>query len=235
MHLELTAHLENTAHPENTAYRERRSLPSALPYAVIVDTQVCSTAPVELWHSGVGDLTAKLTAIADWKLAFHQRGTPINDLAALLSDATVMQFIARPERDLEGLRLLATALLLNGIAIQIAGSSRPASGSEHLISHALDKVSARPRLHGLQVGVATYLVSLLQRGVHSERIAKLFADTGFWETIRRDPFDRDEWLTAIKLAPSIKKAFYSVLTHRDCVADATRYLSDDPWLRICFH
>jgi glycerol-1-phosphate dehydrogenase [NAD(P)+] len=49
-----------------------------------------------LWHSGIGDLTAKLTAVFDWKLAFHARGTPVNDLAALLSDATVHQFLANP-------------------------------------------------------------------------------------------------------------------------------------------
>lgn len=86
-----------------------------------------------LWLSGVGDLVAKLTAITDWKLAFHAVGTKINDFAALLSDSTVFQFIARPLRDLEGVRLLGTALMLNGISMGVCGSSRPASGSEHLM------------------------------------------------------------------------------------------------------
>src|SRR5262249_35558316 len=125
----------------------RRSLPTGLPDAVIVDTAVCLGAPVPLWCSGVGDLVSKLTAVQDWRLAFDACGTPLNDLAALMSDASVYQFMASPTRDPEGARLLATALMLNGVAMEIAGSSRPASGSEHLISHALDHISARPGLH----------------------------------------------------------------------------------------
>ena len=80
--------------------------------------------------------------------------------AALRSDGSIHSFLSHPKLDLEGVRLLATSLMLNGIAMEVCGSSRPASGSEHLISHALDASSARPRLHGLQVGVATYLMSL---------------------------------------------------------------------------
>jgi glycerol-1-phosphate dehydrogenase [NAD(P)+] len=76
----------------------RRSLRSAMPFAVVVDTDVCINAPDLLWWSGVGDLLAKLTAIFDWKLAFHIVGTPVNDFAALLSDATVHQFMADPNR-----------------------------------------------------------------------------------------------------------------------------------------
>lgn len=87
----------------------------------------------------------------------HSRGTLVDDSAALLSEATVFQFMARPVRDLEGESLLGNALMLNGVATEVCGSSRPASGSEHLISHALDAISARPRLHGLQGGVASFV------------------------------------------------------------------------------
>ena len=131
---------------------KRRSLPTGLPEAVIVDLAVCQRAPVMLWHSGVGDLSSKFTAVSDWKLAFHRRGVPVNDLAALISDASVFQFMAIPVPDEQGIRLLATALMLNGIAMEIAGSSRPASGSEHLISHALDMTGARQRLHAFRRG-----------------------------------------------------------------------------------
>lgn len=210
----------------------KRSLACRLPYGVVIDTQVCLAAPEPLWHSGVGDLVAKVTAIADWKLAFHARGEPIDDFAALLSDATVLQFLARPIRDLEGMRLLGTALMLNGIAMELAGSSRPASGSEHLISHALDRVSARPRLHGLQVGVATYLVSHLQ-AQGTERIAQVLDATGFWRGVEADPWDRDEWLAAARLAPSIKEDFYTVLSSRDCSTEIEDLLKSDPRLAKC--
>jgi glycerol-1-phosphate dehydrogenase [NAD(P)+] len=211
----------------------KRSLPAALPFAVVVDTEVCRGAPASLWLSGVGDLVAKVTAVRDWKLAYHAVGEPVDDFAALLSDATVAQFLARPKRDLEGLRLLATALMLNGISMAVSGSSRPASGSEHLISHALDALAARPRLHGLQVGMATYLVSRLQ-GEGTERIARAFDLTGFWEGIRQDPFSRDEWLEAVRRAPSVNPQRYTVLSTRDCVGEVAAMIDGDERLQGCF-
>ena len=212
---------------------KRRSLPAALPFAVVVDTTVCRDAPKLLTLSGIGDLVAKFTAIRDWKLAFHAVGEPVDDFAALLSDGSIHSFLSHPVIDLEGIRLLATSLMLNGIAMEIAGSSRPASGSEHLISHALDASSLRPRLHGLQVGVASYLVSILQ-GQNTERIAALFDATRFWEAIANDPFSRSEWLASVKAAPSIKEHYYTVLSSRDVLPEVEQLLTRDPRLAKCF-
>lgn len=237
-----------------TVEGRRRSLPSAMPFGVVLDTEVCLAAPEALWLSGIGDLVAKFTAVADWKLAFHARGTPVDDFSALLSDATVLQFQAHPKRDLDGVRLLGTALMLNGIAMGISGSSRPASGSEHLLSHALDSLSARPRLHGIQVGVAAYLVSLLQGEGSAPRpsseghglgagppsttstrlIGELLERTGFWNAVRSDPFCRREWLEAARRAPSIKQDFYTVLSSRDCLPEIEHHLNAEPRLKTCF-
>jgi glycerol-1-phosphate dehydrogenase [NAD(P)+] len=216
-----------------TVSGRRRSLAAAIPSGVVLDLDVCKAAPRTLWLSGVGDLVAKLTAIFDWKLAFHRRGEPVNDFAALLSDATVYQFLAQPSFDLDGARLLGTALLLNGLAMEICGSSRPSSGSEHLISHALDALSSRPRLHGLQVGVAAYLVSRVQDN-QSGRINHLFEQTGFWTEIRADPFSLAEWMEALRMAPSIKDDFYTILSEPGAIVRATRILEEDPILATCF-
>ena len=216
-----------------TFANRRRSLVSAMPFGVVLDTEVCLHAPEILWLSGVGDVVAKFTAVTDWKLAFHAKGEAVDDFAALLSEASVGQFISRPERDLEGMRLLGTTLILNGIAMSICGSSRPASGSEHLISHALDSMSARPRLHGLQVGVATYLISILQ-GAHTEEIADLFDKTGFWKAIAADPFSMKEWVEAIKIAPSIKPSFYTILSSSEILTQAEEILRTDKLLKSCF-
>lgn len=213
---------------------KRRSFPSAMPMGVVIDTTVCLGAPEILWLSGIGDLVAKFTAVADWKLAFHATNTPVDDFSALLSDASVYQFLGRPLRDLEGTKLLGTTLILNGIAMGICGSSRPASGSEHLLSHALDELSARPRLHGLQVGVATYLISLLQGKHNSADIARLFDASGFWQAIEKDPFVQAEWIEAARRAPSIKADFYTVLNSRDCLPEIEEALERDPYLRRCF-
>ncbi|MGF1581810.1 MAG: iron-containing alcohol dehydrogenase family protein [Gemmataceae bacterium] len=216
-----------------TVNGHRKSLPSKLPYAVVIDTKVCLSAPNFLWWSGVGDLVAKVTAVADWKLAFHAKGEPVNDFAALLSDATVFQFMAQPTHDEDGMRLLGTALTLNGIAMEICGSSRPASGSEHLISHALDGLSSHPKLHGLQVGVATYIVSNLQ-GQGRDRVASVLDKTRFWDAFEGDPCSVEEWLEAVHQAPKIKEDFYTVLSSRDCLPEVKDLLTTDERLKQCF-
>jgi glycerol-1-phosphate dehydrogenase [NAD(P)+] len=212
---------------------KRRSLPAALPFGVIIDTQVCLDAPRILTLSGIGDLVAKFPAVRDWKLAFHHTGEPVNDFAALLSDGSIHAFLGHSTIDLDGIRLLATALMMNGIAMEMCGSSRPASGSEHLISHALDTISQRPRLHGLQVGIASYIVSVLH-GANSDRIADLFEATGFWEAVAADPFVRSEWLAAIRMAPSVKEGFYTILSSRNAVPEVESIMSHDARLVPCF-
>ncbi len=64
----------------------------------------------------------------------------------------------------ESARLVVKTLFSSGMAISIAGSSRPASGSEHTFSHALDKILDKPCLHGEQCGVGTILMMYLYGG-----------------------------------------------------------------------
>ena len=216
-----------------TVEGKRRSFAASMPFGVVVDTEVCLRAPKLLTLSGIGDLAAKFTAIQDWKLAFHHHGESVDDFAALLSDGSVHAFMARPNLDTDGIRLLATSLMLNGIAMEVCGSSRPASGSEHLISHALDEIASAPRLHGIQVGVATYLVSLLQ-GLDVSAVDQLFESTGFWQAVYNDPFPTDEWLRAVQLAPTIKPDFFTVLATRDVLPEVKTLLKSDPRLARCF-
>ncbi len=122
---------------------------------------------------------------------------------------------------------------MNGLAIEMCGSSRPASGSEHLISHALDEISKRPGLHGLQVGIATYMISQIHNA-HTTRIAELFHVTGFWNAVYADPFSRDEWLRAIDLAPSIKHNYYTILSEATARERLKRILLEDPLLIPAF-
>ncbi len=212
---------------------KRRSLPAAVPYGVVIDTDVCLHAPQVLWWSGIGDLASKITAVYDWKLAFKKTGTQVDDFAALLSDATVFQLQSQSQKDHESIRLLGTALMLNGIAMEICGSSRPASGSEHLLSHALDLTSPKPRLHGLQVGIATYIMSHLQ-GQGTERIVELFDSTRFWNAFDEAPLSRSEWIRAFEIAPTVKQDFYTILSERDFTDEFNRLLNEDARLQTIF-
>jgi glycerol-1-phosphate dehydrogenase [NAD(P)+] len=217
-----------------TVKGKRRSIQAAMPFGVVVDLDVCIEAPKILWLSGVGDLMAKHSAILDWKLAFHKNGTPIDDFSSLLSDATVFQFMGRPTYDIEGTKLLANALMLNGIAMEICGSSRPASGSEHLISHALDSISLKPSLHGLQVGVASYLVMLLHKA-DTKGINEVFTNTGFWEAIQAQQFKLSEWEDSLDLAPTLKENFFTILSVSGKIEEAKQLLQTDRILKTCFN
>jgi glycerol-1-phosphate dehydrogenase [NAD(P)+] len=83
------------------------------------------------------------------------------------------------------------------------------------------------------VGVATYLVACLQ-AQNTERIAGLFATTGFWRAIAADPFRRSDWIEAARIAPTVKPGFYTVLSSRDCMAEIEHLLATDRWLQACF-
>lgn len=212
---------------------KRRSLPAVVPYGVVIDTDVCLHAPQALWWSGIGDLASKITAVYDWKLAFKKNGTQVDDFAALLSDATVFQLQSLQQKDHESIRLLGTALMLNGIAMEICGSSRPASGSEHLLSHALDLTAAKPNLHGLQVGIASYIMSQLQQqGTH--RIVELFDSTGFWQAFNHAPLSREEWIRAFAISTTIKQDFYTILSERDFSEEFKSILNEDLRLQSIF-
>ena len=123
--------------------------------------------------------------------------------------------------------------MLNGIAMEVCGSSRPASGSEHLISHALDALDARPRLHGLQVGVAAYICSRLQ-GQGTDLIAGAFDRTGFWDGVRADPMSRRDGSRPSRMAPAIKPDRFTVLSTRDVVPEVAGMIDEDPRLHGCF-
>ena len=75
--------------------------------------------------------------------------------------------------------------------MEVAGSSRPASGSEHLISHAYDQLAARPRCTARRSGVATIATTWLQDNPRRETVLQVLEETGFLAFIRADPLERD--------------------------------------------
>ena len=89
--------------------------------------------------------------------------TEVNDFAFMIAKKAVNSFVRTPFESIEDdlfLKELLDSLAMSGVANEIAGSSAPTSGSEHMISHALDSFLERPQLHGIQVGVGTLLMVL---------------------------------------------------------------------------
>ncbi len=159
----------------------RVSCPATIPFGVVIDTAVVAGSPARFTYSGIGDLLSKFSAIADWKLAYHQTGEPINDFAVMISLQSVQNLVMHAEKSVDDqrfLQLMCGALVMSGVAMEVAGSSRPASGSEHLISHAYDELAPTPSLHGLQVAVATLATTWLQGNPEHDTVLRVLTETG---------------------------------------------------------
>lgn len=207
----------------------RRTTKSTIPYGIIIDTEIIKNAPVRFLYSGIGDLLSKKTALFDWKLANRKTGIPVSDLAAIIAHDAFNIFYYYDQKDLnnyEYIRIIASSLLMSGIAMQIAGSSRPASGSEHLISHAYDKIATKPSLHGLQVGVATYLVSYLQQETHG-LIRQIIQESGFVSFMESHRLNKREFIQALRIAPTMKDDWYTIISEHGQIEKAETFIHDD--------
>ena len=164
----------------------RMSLPAKTPYGIIVDIDVIKGAPEKFIFSGIGDLVSNITALYDWKFEEENGKVIIDDFATMISKKAVNSFVRTEFKTIKDdvfLKELVDSLTLNGISMEIAGDSSPASGSEHLISHALDKFVETPQLHGIQVGMATYIMSKVQDH-RFKRISKILTETGFFNYVK---------------------------------------------------
>lgn len=214
----------------------RKSVPARLAYGIIVDTDVIKSAPDKFLYSGIGDLTSKITAIYDWVYEDKMGYTVINDFAVMIAKKAVNSFVRTPYESIHDdlfIRELLDSLAMSGIANEIAGSSAPTSGSEHLISHALDKMAEQPQLHGIQVGIATYLMSRVQDHRY-QRINTVFTDTGFWDYVATLDLNRDDYEKAIDLAPSIKPHRHTYLHEEKYRELAKQILWEDEVLKKVF-
>lgn len=213
---------------------KRKSVKSGIPFGVIIDLEIIKDNPDVFLYSGIGDMVSKITALRDWRDAFRKQGEAYNDFAALMAYNSLDILFLKHSFDIhasEFRRSLANSLLISGLAMEIAGSSRPASGSEHLISHALDAVCVRPKPHGIQVGIATYLCALLQGNENRQDVASVLSNTGFWDFVVQNPFDRREFERALKQAPLIKQDYYTALSEPEAFDRARRFLDTDAILQ----
>ena len=210
----------------------RISCPSMIPFGVVIDTTVISNSPQRFTYSGIGDLVSKFSAVADWKLAYHETGEPINDFSVMISLQSVENLVNHPDKsldDLPFLQLVCGALVMSGVAMEVAGSSRPASGSEHLISHAYEQLVATPSLHGLQVGVATLATTWLQGNPAHATVLRVFEETGFAAHLAENRLDRAAFVEAVHVAPTIKPDYYTVLSRPGAQDRLQSHLATDPF------
>jgi glycerol-1-phosphate dehydrogenase [NAD(P)+] len=184
------------------------------PMAIIADTEIISRAPWRFVISGCGDVLSKFTAVKDWKLANLEKGEYYGGYAASLAKMSAKlvtenaQLIAK-KKD-EGLRVLLEALISCGVAMSIAGSSRPCSGSEHLFSHALDIINSNHAMHGEQCGVGSILTSFLH-GSNWQKIKITLKQLGAPTTARELGVKDQDVVKALQAAAQIRPERYTIL------------------------
>jgi glycerol-1-phosphate dehydrogenase [NAD(P)+] len=192
------------------------SILAQAPLAIIADTEVISQAPWRFVISGCGDIISKFTAVKDWKLAHLENGEYYGGYAASLALMSAKLVTENAElivyRQDEGLRILLEALISCGVAMSIAGSSRPCSGSEHLFSHALDIISSNHAMHGEQCGVGTILTAYLYR-TNWQRIKGTLKQIGAPTTAAELGVKDSDIIKALELAAKIRPERYTIL-HR---------------------
>lgn len=191
----------------------RQSFAARMPAGVVLDTEVLTEAPVRSLRAGVGDLISNLTALSDWRLADKLGKDHYDEFSGMIADAA-----ARPALDFKDLTddatmdRLAQGLVLSGLAMATAGTSRPCSGSEHLVSHSLDRIlGTEASMHGEQVALGT-LVSAAAHGVLLDEIRDVFIKCGLPICPADLGIERDVMRRAVQEAPGTRPDRYTVLS-----------------------
>jgi len=182
------------------------------PSAVIADTSIISRCPPRLIRAGFGDLISNITAVKDWKLAKEIDPTDYSEIAASIA-VMPAEMALNKTPDLKG---LVRGLIMSGVAMSIAGSSRPASGAEHKFSHSLDMLGIGRALHGEQVGIGTIIMEYFHEIAYEgdwERVKEAMEKFGCVTSLKELGITRDEAVIALMNAKKIRPSRYTILDH----------------------
>jgi glycerol-1-phosphate dehydrogenase [NAD(P)+] len=189
-----------------------------MPTAVVIDLDYVRRSDPSMRRSGIGDAISNLSAIADWRLAERERGEVVDGVAVTFARTAAMGVLHRRDgiEDEEFLMALAEGLVLSGLAMSTAGSSRPCSGGDHEIVHAIDHLFPDTAGHGELAGAASLFTSFLHGDEHlaaeidrclaRHELPRTFADLGLSE---------DQFVQAVLEAPATRPDRYTVLEHLD--------------------
>ena len=155
------------------------------PLGCIVDSAVAAAAPKEMTASGYADLIAKIPAGADWIIADLIGAEAIHPLAWKLVQGPLRDTLSNPAGCASGdereVRKLCEGLVMSAFAMQAMGSSRPASGTEHQVSHYWDMedlaFGGKPVSHGFKVGIGTLASTATLEFLLEQDLSKMDVET----------------------------------------------------------
>ena len=198
------------------------------PMAIVADTDVIIRSDYRFTASGCGDLVSKFTSVRDWELAYKVKNEYYGEYAASL--ALMSARLVTKNADLikpgseEGLRLVLEALISCGVAMSIAGSSKPCSGSEHLFSHSLDLVESNGGLHGQQCGVGAIMMAYLY-DIDWKGIKETLQKTGCATTAEELGVKPESVIQALVQSCSIRPERYTILDTKKLDHDSAEKLA----------
>ena len=151
----------------------KETVKAGLPKAIIADIDVLKNAPMEMIKAGYGDIVGKYSALCDWKLSAAVTGEYfcqyIYDTTFKMIENTLETAKGLLERDEDSIKILTEALMVVGIMMSFAGTSRPASGSEHHLSHFFEIigiVNSEPYFsHGIDVAYSTVITAKIRKKI----------------------------------------------------------------------
>jgi glycerol-1-phosphate dehydrogenase [NAD(P)+] len=211
------------------------SLGAIAPRVVFVSLPTLARGPEASVRAGIGDLLANPLALRDWALAAERGLEETNDRAWDLSVESfeairpLVESDALPSpRDPGVLKELADALVLSGMAMICAGTSRPASGAEHEISHAIDHLHGGRAMHGAQVAFGSIVSVALyddDHGAFRERLARL----GLPDHPAHLGLGEDEMVELLIEAPDTRPGRFTILEDADLDRGRARALVRRIW------
>ncbi|MGC8992796.1 MAG: NAD(P)-dependent glycerol-1-phosphate dehydrogenase [Thermoplasmata archaeon] len=186
------------------------SVEAATPISIIADTSIILSAPYRYLVAGAGDVIANYTAIYDWEKAYKLKGEEFSSSAYALSKYAAEEMLnyapnMKPN-DEESVWVVIKAIISSGMAMNLAGSSRPASGSEHLFTHAVEKIAPGRALHGEIAGIGTIIMSYLQ-GQDWKRVRDSLKVMGAPTKIKEIGLTPEEAIKALTIAHKMRDRF----------------------------
>jgi glycerol-1-phosphate dehydrogenase [NAD(P)+] len=187
-----------------------------MPIAVMVDLDYVRRSDPALRRGGIGDVVSNLSAIADWRLAERVRGETVDGVAVTFARTAATSIVHREDGidDDSFLIALAESLVLSGLAMATAGSSRPCSGGDHEILHAIDHLFPGTAAHGELAGAASLFCAFLAgedglaTGIDAclsrHGLPRLPADLGLSD---------EQFVQAVLHAPLTRPDRYTILEH----------------------
>jgi glycerol-1-phosphate dehydrogenase [NAD(P)+] len=206
------------------------SVGALAPRAVFISLPTLLQAPPAAVAAGLGDLLANPLALRDWALA-AEHGLELIDQQAWDMSVHAFELVeplldtdpATSARDPQALKRLAEALVLSGMAMIAAGTSRPASGGEHEISHAIDELFGGRSLHGAQVAFGC-IFSVALHGDDAAAFKERLGRLGLPQHPRALRLSEDELLRVLLHAPETRPGRFTILEEADLDETSARAL-----------